>query len=89
MAIAGKPNKWIVEVAEEKFGVRKEEIIIVGDRLATDILMANKWGMRSVLVLSGVSKKEELDQVDSKPDLVVESVAELVDKHWFKTMGWM
>ena len=89
LAIAGKPNRWVVEVAQEKYGVEKDEIIIVGDRLATDMLMAKNFNMRSVLVLSGVSNREDVEAVENKPDLVVDSVADLVDKYWFKSLGWM
>lgn len=89
MAIAGKPNKWVVEVAQEKYGVAKDEIIIVGDRLGTDMLMAKNFDMRSILVLSGVSNRADLDAVEDKPDLVVDSIADLIDKYWFKDMGWM
>lgn len=88
-AIAGKPNLWIVKIAKQHFNVHSSEIILVGDRLKTDIRMANKYKMRSVLVLSGVTKAADIKSSRYKPDIVVSSVAELVDKYWFGKIGWI
>ncbi len=75
-AIAGKPNRWIVKLACRKFAVKPKNIMIIGDRLQTDIMMANRYGMRSALVLSGVTNKSELDLSRYKPDIVVESIGD-------------
>lgn len=88
-AIAGKPNRWIVKVAREHFNVKSGEIVVVGDRLATDMQMARKHKMKSVLVMSGVSSRQDLKRSKYKPDLVVSSVARLTDKFWFGKLGWI
>ena len=75
-AIAGKPNRWIVKLACNRFGVKPKNIMIVGDRLQTDIRMANRFGMRSALVLSGVTSRSELNASRYKPDIVVESIGD-------------
>jgi HAD superfamily hydrolase (TIGR01450 family) len=88
VAIAGKPNKWILQIAKQKFRVENSEIVIVGDRLETDIFMASRFGMRSALVLSGVSKISDLDRFSHKPHIVIDSVEELIEKYWFSKPVW-
>ena len=51
--------------------------MMVGDRLYTDIAMG-KAGIRTVLVLSGEAKREDISEAQHKPDFVVENVAELL-----------
>ncbi len=77
--IAGKPNRWIVKLAREKFGVKSNEILLVGDRLETDIKMANKYNMHSALVLSGVTNKIDLKTSKTNPDIVADSIADLIE----------
>jgi HAD superfamily hydrolase (TIGR01450 family) len=87
-AIAGKPYKWILQVAQQRFNADSAETVIVGDRLATDILMANNFGMRSALVLSGVSKLADLEKFSHKPNIIVSSVEQLIEKFWFDKSVW-
>ena len=76
-AIAGKPHKWIVQLAAKNFNVKPNEITIVGDRLQTDIKMANRYKMKSVLVLSGVTKRPDLKTSPFKPTRIANSIADL------------
>ncbi len=71
----GKPNSYACDMITKDHGIGKEEMVMVGDRLDTDIMFAHKCGIKSALVLSGVSKKNEIKEI--KPDYVFESVAEL------------
>ena len=57
---------------------RPQETLVIGDRLDTDILGGQRAGMRTALVLSGVSKPEELQHWQPKPDLVAVDLAEIV-----------
>lgn len=57
--VAGKPLPYLMELALEKLGTTKEETLVVGDRLETDIAAGQAVGCRTALVLSGVSKLEE------------------------------
>ncbi len=85
-AIAGKPYKWIVKLAGEKFGVENDEIAIVGDRMATDMKMAHRFGMKGVCVLSGVTNKFNMKEFNFRPDMVVNSVADFKDDKLFKKL---
>ncbi|NJE05675.1 HAD family hydrolase [Thermococcus sp. M36] len=76
--IIGKPNEPAYEVAREKLdGV--DEIWMVGDRLDTDIAFAKHFGMKAVMVLTGVSSLEDVEKSDVRPDLILPSVKELVE----------
>ena len=58
-------------------GCEAGEALMVGDRLETDIRMAVSTGMRSALVLSGVTNRDQIARSDIQPDYVWESVADL------------
>ena len=89
LAIAGKPNKWIVELACRNFNCTPAEIIVIGDRLATDIRTGCEHNMRTVCVLSGVTKRQDIPDSPWRPALVVDSVADLVDMKLFAQQGWL
>jgi len=75
--IIGKPNSLMMMMAARMLGVHPEESVMVGDRMDTDILGGMEAGMKTCLVLSGVSKKEDIDDFPYKPDYVFESVAHI------------
>lgn len=71
--VSGKPNQTMIDhVAAQARG----EILVVGDRLNTDIAMANRAGWRSAMVLSGISSLEDVDG-SVAPDFAVGSLPEL------------
>ncbi|MBI9044857.1 MAG: HAD-IIA family hydrolase [Anaerolineaceae bacterium] len=74
--IIGKPHKPIVEAIVEKTGFQPDEIIMVGDRLYTDIALG-KSGLSTVLVLSGEAKIEDLEKAPHQPDFIAENIADL------------
>jgi 4-nitrophenyl phosphatase len=76
--IIGKPSPLMFEVAAERIGVAKEEVLVVGDRLETDIAGGQSWGARTALVLSGVSTADQAAAWRPKPDIVATDLAELV-----------
>src|SRR5207237_5076171 len=53
--IVGKPSPIILEVALERLGLEARECAIVGDRLETDIVMGERVGLATVLVLTGLA----------------------------------
>jgi len=57
--VAGKPFPFLMELSLEKLGTKKEETLVVGDRLETDIAAGQAVGCPTALVLSGVSTKEQ------------------------------
>ena len=66
---AGKPNKEIIDIMMDRHrSIEKNKTVFIGDNLYTDILFANGAGIDSVLVLTGVTYKEELERELSKPD---------------------
>ncbi len=73
----GKPNRAMVDIISEMTGVPNEKICCVGDRLYTDIAVAVNAGAVSVLVMSGETTPEILAGSATKPDYVLEDVAEL------------
>ncbi len=76
--VTGKPNTYVMELIEKEHRLRKEEIMVVGDRLETDIAFARNCGVKSALVLSGASKRSDIRENGMRPDYVFGSVAELV-----------
>jgi len=83
-AVLGKPSAHTVRVALELLGLPAPQCAMVGDRLETDIAMANKHGLVSILTLTGVTSREALKTSLIQPDFVIESLAELprLDSEW-------
>ncbi|HID61895.1 MAG TPA: HAD-IIA family hydrolase [Anaerolineae bacterium] len=75
--VVGKPSPLIMEMALERLGLPAEACLMVGDRLETDIVMGHRAGMSTALVLSGVTRREDLSRSSIRPDYVLESIADL------------
>ena len=73
----GKPEPILYEQALKILGTTKDNTIAIGDRLNTDILGAVNAGIRSVLVLTGVSSAEDVKQVDYEPTWILDDLAAL------------
>jgi HAD superfamily hydrolase (TIGR01450 family) len=78
-AIVGKPSPIILEVALQALGVPAADSVIVGDRIETDIAMGKRAGLRTILVLSGVTRADDPRIADLAPDHVVPSIAALIE----------
>jgi 4-nitrophenyl phosphatase len=76
--VAGKPLPFMMELSLEKLGRTKEETLIVGDRLETDIAAGQAVGCPTAAILSGVSTREEAEVWMPSPTIIAESLAELV-----------
>jgi len=76
--VAGKPYPFLMELALEKLGTQKEETLVVGDRLETDIAGGQAVGCPTALVLSGVSTLEEGELWRPKIDFIARNLAELI-----------
>lgn len=76
--MAGKPFPYLMELSLERLGTRKEETLVVGDRLETDIAAGQSVGCPTALVLSGVSTKQEAEAWNPAPDMIAESLNELI-----------
>ena len=75
--VMGKPNPVMIDYLMKQFNVRKDEIIIIGDRLYTDILVGVNAHVDSVCVLSGESSLEDVKKYEHKPTYVIDSIKEL------------
>jgi 4-nitrophenyl phosphatase len=62
-----------------RLGVGKEGMAVIGDRLETDILGGQRAGLATILVLSGATSRQELENSTIKPDLVFENVRQLYE----------
>ncbi len=83
--IAGKPHKWLCRVLQERFGVLPEEMVMVGDRVGTDLAFACNNGMRSMLVRNG----EPMPPLgDFQPTVVVPRINQMLDEFWPRNLGW-
>lgn len=75
---AGKPFPYLIELALQRLGTRKEETLVVGDRLETDIAAGQAAGCPTALVLSGVSTREQAQAWKPRPDWIVKDLFELI-----------
>lgn len=73
----GKPNPVMMRIALQKVECRREDTIIIGDRMDTDIVAGIEAGIKTVLVLTGVSNPESIKQFAYRPSLVLDSIADI------------
>ncbi len=82
--VVGKPEPAIFDLALARMGVGKGGAAVVGDRLETDILGGRRSGLITILVLSGATSRQELENSPVQPDLVFENVRQLYEV-WSKS----
>lgn len=75
--VIGKPEPILYQQAFEILGTDKHNTIAIGDRLNTDILGAVNAGMRSIMVLTGVSSEADLADIDYRPDWIFQDIQEI------------
>ena len=75
---AGKPSPALLELALERLGTAKDETLVVGDRLETDIAGGQAIGCPTALVLSGVTRWEAAQAWRPPVDVIAEDLAALV-----------
>ena len=73
----GKPNPLMIRYALTTLGARAQDAVIIGDRMETDVIAGLENGMMTYLVLSGVTKKIEIEKFPYRPTKVFKSVAEI------------
>jgi NagD protein len=74
----GKPNPLMMRTALNFLDVHSEDTIMVGDRMDTDIIGGVQAGMETILVLSGVTRREDVRRYSYQPTTVVDSVADIM-----------
>jgi NagD protein len=75
--IIGKPNSLMMTIALKQLGVQSFETLMIGDRMDTDIVAGMEAGMKTSLVLSGVTQHEMLDSFPYKPNFIYNNVGEI------------
>jgi NagD protein len=75
--VLGKPDLSILLDLCARHHVTPNELAMVGDRLYTDVAMANKAGTLAVLVLSGEATTADVPASQHQPDLVISDIGEL------------
>jgi len=74
----GKPNPLMMRIALRKLGVKREDAIVIGDRMDTDIRCGLESEIDTLLVLSGITSREEIDNFPYRPHFVLGGVKDLV-----------
>jgi NagD protein len=73
----GKPSPVMLRAARKELGLTTDQTIVIGDTMETDILGGVQLGFKTILVLSGGTRREDLSRYTYRPDKVVESIADL------------
>jgi NagD protein len=75
----GKPNPMMMRSALNTIGAHSESTAMIGDRMDTDVLCGLEAGLETILVLSGISTRAEVDRFPYRPSRVIASIADLID----------
>ena len=73
----GKPNPLMMRSALRFLGAHSEDTVMVGDRMDTDVIAGIESGLETILVLTGVTREEDIARWPYRPTRVVPSVAEI------------
>ena len=73
----GKPNPLMMRSALKMLGVHSADSVMIGDRMDTDIITGTESGMSTVLVLSGISSLETVDQFAYRPTVILDGVGDI------------
>jgi NagD protein len=73
----GKPNPLMMRTALRTLGAHSENSVIIGDRMDTDIVAGTESGLRTILVLTGVTSREQVERYPYRPTWIRESIADV------------
>ena len=76
----GKPNPLMMRSALNAIDAHSETAAMVGDRMDTDVVSGLEAGMHTVLVLTGITSREEAERFPYRPSRIVDSIADLIDE---------
>jgi NagD protein len=74
----GKPNPMMMRKALNTINAHSETTAMIGDRMDTDVLCGLEAGLETILVLTGISSKADVDKYPYRPSRVVDSIADLI-----------
>ncbi|HKP52634.1 MAG TPA: HAD-IIA family hydrolase [Chloroflexia bacterium] len=73
----GKPNPLMLRSALRAINAHSEDTVMIGDRMDTDIVMGIESGLETILVLTGVTSREQVERFPYRPTGILESVADI------------
>jgi NagD protein len=76
----GKPNPLMMRSALNAIDAHSEQTAMIGDRMDTDVVSGLEAGLEAILVLTGVTSREESERYPYRPSRILDSVAELLDE---------
>ena len=74
----GKPNPLMMRSALNAIGAHSESTAMIGDRMDTDVISGMEAGLETVLVLTGLTTREEAEREPYRASRVVDSIADLL-----------
>jgi NagD protein len=81
----GKPNPFMMRAALNYIGAHSEDSVMIGDRMDTDIIAGVESGLRTILVLTGVTNRQQVKRFPYQPSQIVETLAEIDISKYGKT----
>jgi NagD protein len=75
----GKPNPLMMRIALRRLGVKREDAIVIGDRMDTDVICGLESEIDTLLVLSGITDRKVIDQFPYRPKYILDGVKDLVN----------
>lgn len=79
IVVAGKPNQPLLDTVLQRMQFDRSRTLMIGDRLETDITFGNSGNVKTLLVLSGSSKEEDIHKTGVRPHYVCESLGQIAD----------
>ncbi len=73
----GKPNPLMMRTALRRLDGHSESSVMIGDRMDTDIVAGTEAGVQTILVLTGVTKREQVERFPYRPTVILDSVADI------------
>ena len=74
----GKPNPLMMRIALKRLGVKREDAIVIGDRMDTDVRCGLESEIDTLLVLTGITNREGIDQFPYRPRYILNGIIDLV-----------
>lgn len=78
--VFGKPNSEMIKHKINKFNHSSINSVVIGDRVYTDMVLAKNCNIGFICVLSGETKREQIEDLESYPDLIVNKAYEIIKK---------
>ncbi|MBA2395858.1 MAG: HAD family hydrolase, partial [Ktedonobacteraceae bacterium] len=75
--VVGKPNPLMMRTALRTLGAHSEDSVMIGDRMDTDIIAGLESGLRTILVLTGVTRREQVERFPYRPTWIRDSIADV------------